>query len=341
MSGAPPRGSDRPPRRFYVCGGRQRAGAYLRRTWEQYREAVILRVDADRGTGEAVVEYVSPPPAIPDEGAPSIVFKAGSLDGDRFYACTQTEVLTFRLPGFEREGYLSLPSFNDLHHVLPRRQGTLLVVSTGLDLVLEVDEGGAVRREWNVLGADPWARFDRATDYRKVASTKPHGSHPNFVFESGGGIWVTRFEQRDAVCLTEPGRRIEIGVERPHDGVVVGNRAYFTTVDGHVAVADLTRDRLERVIDLNSIVGARLALGWCRGLWPLSSAEVVVGFSRLRPTQLRENVRWVKHRLGLRPTPGSLPTRLAGFDLEGERLLWELNLEDLGLNAVFSLHPTC
>jgi hypothetical protein len=328
-------------RRFYVCGGRQRVGAYLRRKWEQYGEAVILRVDAERGTGEVVVAYVSPPEAIPAEGSPSIVFKAGSLAGDRFYACTQTEVLTYRLPGFEREGYLSLPSFNDLHHVLPRREGTLLVVSTGLDLVLEVDGGGEVRREWDALGGDTWARFDRTVDYRRVPSTKPHASHPNFAFEARGEIWVTRFEQRDAVCLTRPGRRIDIGVERPHDGVVVGDRAYFTTVDGHVAVADLASERLVRLIDLNSIAGARLALGWCRGLWPLAEAEVVVGFSRLRPTQFRENVRWVKHRLGLRATPGSLPTRLVAFDLAGQRLLWELNLEDLGLNAVFSIHPAC
>jgi hypothetical protein len=333
----PPAGSDR--RRFYVCGGRQRQDAFRRHTWQHYRQAVILRVDPAAGTAEPVVEYVSPPEATVERGVASIVFKAGSRDADRFFACTETEVLVYRLPGFELERYLSLPAFNDLHHVAPRQRGTLLVVSTGLDLVLEIDGRGEVVAEWDALLGEPWARFDRRVDYRKVATTKPHASHPNFAFEAEGEVWVTRFEQRDAVCLTRRERRLPIEVERPHDGVVLGRQVFFTTVDGHVAVADLATERVERLVDLNRIAGAGRALGWCRGLWPLSADEVVVGFSRLRPTRFRENVRWAKHRLGLRPTPGNLPTRIAAFDLAGERLLWELNLEELGLNAIFSLHP--
>jgi hypothetical protein len=326
-------------RRFYVVGGRQREDAFRRKEWQHYRQAVIALADVDAGTCETLVEYVSPPEAIPANGRPSIVFKAGTLAGDRFLACTPTEVLTFRRPGFERIGYLSLPSFNDVHHVAPRAGGTILVVSTGLDLVQELEEDGRVVAEWDVLGGEPWTRFDRGMDYRKVPSTKPHASHPNFVFEAQGEIWATRFEQKDAVCLTRPGRRLPIGVERPHDGVVLGDRAYFTIVDGRVAVADLASDRIDRLVDLQRVTGARRALGWCRGLWPLSPTEVVVGFSRLRPTQFRDNVRWVKHRLGLRPTPGNLPSRIAAFDLAGERLLWELNVEDFGLNAIFSIHP--
>ncbi|HRC87769.1 MAG TPA: hypothetical protein PK413_19415, partial [Thermoanaerobaculia bacterium] len=284
-------------------------------------------------------EYLSPPEEIPESPDFAVLFKAATLAGDALWVPTATEVLGLRLPTFERFAYLSLPSFNDLHHVRPTARGTLLVVSTGLDLVQELELSGRVLREWSTLAEAPWARFDHATDYRKVATTKPHSCHPNYAFEADGEIWVTRFEQRDAWCLTAPERRIALDVERPHDGIVVGRRVYFTTVDGRVVVASLDSDRVERVVDLNRLSGSELALGWCRGLAVLASGRVVVGFSRLRPTRFRENVRWVKHRLGLAAKAGNLPSRIACFDLEAEQLLWEQDLESEGLSAVFSIHP--
>lgn len=329
---------------FYVVGGQQRPDAISRPEHERHQKGLVLAVAAPGGPVRRLVEYVSPPEVIPEEQPYAILFKAATLAQGRLYTCTQTEVLIYDTATWTRTGYLSHPWFNDLHHVLPRPDGSLLVAVTGLDMVLEVDPGGEVTRTWGVLGQDPWQRFDRGVDYRKVPTTKPHASHPNFVFEAGGGIWATRFEQQDAVCLTAPRRRIAIDVERPHDGIVdggivAGDRVYFTTVDGHVVIADLGRDRVERVVDLNAIAGSQLALGWCRGLAVLDGGRrLVVGFSRLRPTRFRENVRWVKHRLGLRATPGNLPSRIACFDLEAERLLWEEELEEHGLSVLFSIH---
>jgi hypothetical protein len=325
--------------RFYVVGGQQRPDALSRPEHERHQKGLVLEVTAPGGECRTLVEYVSPPETIPDEQPYAILFKAATLAGGRLYTCTQTEVLIYETTTWSRVGYLSHPWFNDLHHVLPRPGGTLLVAVTGLDLVLEVEPGGELLRTWGALGQDPWQRFDPKVDYRKVPTTKPHASHPNFVFETGGGIWATRFEQKDAVCLTDPRRRIAIDVERPHDGIVDGSRAYFTTVDGHVVIADLESQRVERVVDLNAIAGSPLALGWCRGLAVLDGGRrLVVGFSRLRPTRFRENVRWVKHQLGLRSTPGNLPSRIACFDFEAERLLWEENLEQHGLSVLFSIH---
>ncbi|MDY7096429.1 MAG: hypothetical protein SX243_25950, partial [Acidobacteriota bacterium] len=236
-------------------------------------------------------------------------------------------------------GYLSLPCFNDLHHVRPGRRGHLLIAVTGLDLVVEVSLEGEVTRRWSVLeDEEPFQRFDESVDYRRVATTKPHRSHPNFLVEHQGEVWVSRFEQRDAISLSDPRRRIAIGQERPHDGLNRSRRAYFSTVDGHLVLADLETAAVERVVDLNAIDGRGLALGWCRGVRPLTDDLVLVGFSRLRPSRFRENLRWVKHRLGQRATAGDLPTRIVLYDLAAERQCWQFNLEDHGLNALFSIH---
>ncbi len=329
--------------RFYVVGGQQREGAFQLEEWRRHRRGLILEVAVEEGSCREMAQWVSPRAVVADDPNAAILFKAATRVGNRLYACTQTEVLIFRLPEFEQVGYLSLPSFNDVHHVRPTARGTLLVVSTGLDLVQEIepiDDGdGRVVREWSALEEDPWQRFDRRTDYRRVPSTKPHAAHPNYLFEADGEFWVTRFEQKDARCLTAPGRAIDIGVERPHDGIVHGRRVYFTTVDGHVVIASLDRDRVERVVDLNRIVGSDLALGWCRGIHVLEPDRVVVGFSRLRPTKIRQNLRWLKHRVGLRGTPGNLPSRIACFDLSTETLCWEHNVEEHGMSVVFSIHP--
>lgn len=323
---------------FLVVGGQQRRHAHLRPEWQRHERGVVLAVAPATGQLRRLLDYVSPPEVTPPQPS-SILFKAASLCGDRLVLCTQTEVLVYDLATMRRVEYLSLPLFNDLHHVLPTPRGTLLLAVTGLDLVAEVTPEGALTRCWGVLGQDPWQRFERATDYRRWPTTKPHQSHPNYVFCCGDEVWVTRFEQRDAVCLTAPARRIALEVERPHDGIVCGERVYFTTVDGQVVVARLADAQVERVVDLNRIVGNGWALGWCRGLAVLDEGRrVVVGFSRLRPTQLRENLRWLKHRFGLRETPGNLPARIACFDLESERQLWEQELESAGMSVVFSIH---
>ena len=36
-----------------------------------------------------------------------------------------------------------------------------------------------------------WERFDPEVDYRQVPTTKPHETHPNFVFIVEEDVWVT------------------------------------------------------------------------------------------------------------------------------------------------------
>ena len=282
------------------------------------------------------LEHISPEAARPDSD-PSIVFKAGSIRGQNLYLCTQTEILTYRLPDFERIGYISLPMFNDCHHVCPTREGDLLVANTGLDMVVRVSSEGEILEEWNVLGETAWVRFSKEVDYRKIPTTKPHLSHPNYVFMHEGDIWVTRFEQKDAICLTQPESRIEIGLGKPHDGHTRKDRVYFTTVNGMIVIADLNSHKVKRVINLNRIDGQIRALGWCRGINILDDERILVGFSRLRPTQWRENLRGIKGGLSLVGSLGFLPTRIALYNIKKNTCDWTMNLEDWGMNVVFSI----
>lgn len=328
---------------YYVIGGRQKPGADEKEEWFRFEKAVILRVDPNSGEVSCPLEYLSPPEALP-EGEFSCLFKAGAIQrtaqGDRLYVCTQTEVIVYSLPDFEQLHYLSLPCFNDVHHVLPTNRSTVLIANTGLDMVLEATLDGEIVREWGALGQDPWKRFSRETDYRKVATTKPHDCHPNYVYELGEDVWVTRFAQKDAACLGDLEKRIAIDVERPHDGCLSDNgKVYFTTVDGNVVKADAHTTEVERVYDLNELFGIELPLGWCRGLSVVAEDQVVVGFSRLRPTKFKQNVRWAKFHLGLGTEAKLLPTRIAAIDLANSERLWEIDLERYGISAIFSIHP--
>ena len=324
------------PPTLYVLGGRQRALRPItagNQDWYEYDQAVVLNLDPATGTATRVFDYVSPPEATPPVN-PTILLKSGTRVGDLLYLCTQTEIMVHRLPSFERELYLSLPFFNDLHHVRPTSRGTLLVAVTGLDMVVELEPNGRVVHEWATLDDDtPYARFSRTIDYRHVATTKPHLSHPNYVFEIGEDVWATRFQQKDAVCLSRPGQRIEIGVERPHDGLVHEGHVYFTTVNGRILVADVETLKVVDVIDLTAMHPKDVLLGWCRGIM-FEDGLLWVGFSRIRPTKIRENVGWIA-----RGFKRDLGTHVGSYDLSAKECVGQYGVEDQGLSAIFSILP--
>ena len=317
-----------------VAGGRQRG---VRPTsagldWYEYEAGIVVRVRDD--DVEAIHEYVSPPDVVPDE-EPVIIFKSGSIDGDRLYLSTQNEVIVYRAPTMERVAYISIPQFNDVHHVAPLPNGNVVVAITGLDMVVEVTLDGEVVRAWDVTGSGLWHRFSPDVDYRKVKSTKPHVAHPNYVFRLGDEIWATRFEHRDAISLDDPSRRIDIGIERIHDGVVHGSSIYFTSVDGHLAIADAESLTVSHVVDLAQMHPPATRLGWARGVHVVDDRFVWVGFSRIRPTKFRENVAWVAR--GFRRDLG---THVALYDLRRRVLVADVNLEAAGVGAVFGIYPT-
>jgi len=322
--------------KLYISGGRQRSPIFRKlEEWQSSVQALLIELDSERNESKPRVEYVSSPDVCADH-MPAMLFKSASLYGSTLYLCTSTEVMAYRLPDFSLVHYISLPFFNDLHHVSPTGRGTMLVAITGLDMVVELTPTGEILREWSVLGGDPWLRFSRDVDYRKVASTKPHHSHPNYVFELDDEVWVTRLQQRDAICLSRPGPPIDIAVGQPHDGCVYGDRIYFTTVNGHIAIANRKSLKIEEIVDLNSMSGRTgQALGWCRGILPIDERWVWVGFTRIRPTKFLENVAWIRHAGSERHKP----SHLAIYDLKSRKCEQEIELEPHGLGVVFSILP--
>src|SRR6185295_1559490 len=114
-------------------------------------------------------------------------------------------------------------------------------------------------------------------------------------------------------------------------------RVHFTMVNGHVVVVDIATLRVSCRYDLNTMYDGSRSLGWARGLEVIDDDHIVVGFSRLRPTKWKQNIQWVKTRLG-GEARDVFPTRIAMFDVRRGRLCWEVDLEQAGMNAVFSIH---
>jgi hypothetical protein len=332
---------------LWVVGGEQNVSFRERPEWHLYKTALVLRVKD--GRVERALEYRSPAAHRPDD-RPSHTFKAATFTADTAFLCTQTEVLLCDVPSFAIRRVISLPCFNDLHHVTPAPDGTLYVAVTGLDAVAQLSPEGELLRLVGALGQDPWERFSKDVDYRKIPTTKPHHSHPNYVFFLDGRPWVTRFHQRDAVPLDGGAEPFPIAIEGVHDGHLQGDHLHFTTVDGHLVRYPVptvpTVPGLERqaeIFDLNPPPGPDTPpLGWCRGVLPLGD-HAWVGFTRIRFTTLRKNLSFVRHGFKESPDHRQRPTRIGLYDLdraEGDRTLLreEVDLEPAGMGAVFSLH---
>ena len=318
---------------LYVVGGRQRAPRSVveqEEAWAGYDLGLVLRVRPETGEFSTVFTYESPSDVVSDEGA--ISFQASTRHGDELYTCTETEVMVYELPTFERRAYLSLPFFNDVHHVRRSHAGNFLVANAGLEMVVELTHDGTVVEALNTLGEDPWAAVDPDVDYRRI-STKPHRAHPNYVFYLGDEVWATRFEHGDAVSLAPAGRSIDVSKERIHDGLLHEGRLYFTTVNGTIVIVDAETLRPVDVVDLNEIHGDRVLLGWCRGVL-VEGDTIWVGFSRIRPTRFRANVAWAAR--GFRH---SKPTHIACYDLSRRTCLAEIDLEPPGLSALYRILP--
>jgi hypothetical protein len=319
--------------RVYFGGGQFRSTIFQTlQEWESCKRAMIVEFDPGTKASRSCVEYESPREVTADE-LPAILFKSATLRDNKLYICTSTEVMIYELPSFRLATYISLPFFNDLHHVYPTPQGTLLVMVTGLDLVAELSLDGELLRQWDVMGEDTWSIYSKDRDYRKIPTTKPHRAHANHIFLLGDEIWVTRFHQRDAISLREPQRRIEIGIQRPHDGFLFGGLLYFTTVDGHIVAANPTTLKIERIHDLNQMSNpSGESLGWCRGLLPLDERFFWVGFTRVRPTKFQENLNWVRQQKRTQR-----PSHIALYDLQSGSCLEEIETEPHGIGVVFTI----
>jgi len=321
-------------RRFLVTGGEQFGDAVKRQEGARFKCAKLLNVNIEGRKVETLLRYEANGINYPDD-VPNSIFVSGTLERSILYLCTSTEVFLYRYPELVLIKKISYPFFQNLHHITPY-ENMIAVASTGLDMVVFLDKETFEPVYFkNALGKDPWHKYSMDVDYRKIVSLKPHESHPNYIFEINKESWVTRFNQQDAVCLDDMNKTINICVERLHDGYVTGNNVYFTSVNGCIVKANINTLDVEEVIDLNEIDNSDIPLGWCRGLF-VEDNIAYVGFSRIRDTKVKENLKWVVNMV---KTNKVNQTRIAVYDLKNKVKLDELEMPDKSINALYSIIP--
>jgi hypothetical protein len=299
----------------------------------RYKKGVLLELDWETDEQKVIYEYQSPKENAPAKGS-SIGFKYFSYDSKFLYLCTETEILILnRNDGFTMEKILSLKEFNDVHHVLPV-ENDLFVASTGLDAVFKLGINGNVVDEWSAIeNVGIWDEFEKNRDYRSI-STKPHKSHPNYLFINNNEVWVTRFKQKDAVCLNDFTKKINIEVGNPHDGIYSNNHLYFTTTNGHIVIVNSTTYKTEEVINLNEIRNIDSPLGWTRGL-NIQGRYAYVGFTKLRETKLRENLKWIHNGFDKLV---NMSTRIEKYDLYEKCFIESKEIKIDSGSAIFSIN---
>ncbi len=322
---------------LYVLGGVQRPQFRdVQEEWRLFEKALIGQVSVSDGGARICREYDSPADARAGDSS-SVLFKSGWVEAGRLYVCTSTEVLIFQVPELRQTGYISLPFFNDLHHVRPTPRGTLAVVVTGLDMVSEITREGELVKNWSTIEGQTTPQYSSTVDYRKIPTLKPYRSHPNFAFWAQDELWVSRGDLGDAICLADPERRIHLPTrECIHDGWVRQGRIYFTSVDGRLFVIHENNLKTEAVYDLNTFsAGETTGYSWCRGVLPVDDHLAWVCFTRIRQTRWKEKVQWIKNIVRGFPRP----TCIALYDLAAGKVLREINLEPMGMHAVFNAVP--
>jgi hypothetical protein len=318
-------------KRIWIFGGRARSDPSQHPAWAMFEQAVLLELqdgkeirrlefggsDEDRRLGI------------------SVCFKAASVHGDYAYACTNTEILKISVESMEIIERWSHRLFNDLHHVA-QIGDRIYVVSTGIDSILEFDMSMTFLRRIGVAKNQVFERYPEDTDFRLVPSTKPHESHPNFVAAWNGGVWATRFNEKDVKRLVK-GESFVLSEAPVHDGIPMFRRVWFTTVKGSVVRLDPDTGDVT-TFDLTKYYSRIRAIGWCRGILPVAEDQAIVGFTKLRPTKWEENVSWVPWAISEAKSVLKRPTRVAQFDLKRGVEMWSIDLSDYGMDAVFSIN---
>ena len=321
--------------KFIIAGGIPRKYGELMSYGHVLREAEIATIDYDKKEYTSKLKYIPDTDFCPED-RPSVGFTSFSIHKEKIYIATSTQVLIISLSSFEILEKINDPLFNDIHHV-KIINNNLYVVVTGLDALFEYDLKTKNRTIFNTLGKDPFHRFDKDKNLNKVVSTKPHESHPNHVFAIGDEVWVTRFQQKDAVCITDMSKRMDIGVGFPHDGFVKDGVAYFTTVNGYVVGFDTKT--FKKVIDIK-LTGkdskSDTPLGWCRGLY-VEDDFFFVGFTQLRTTKVTENLAWLKTMIKEKKIlEKPAPTRIEKYTIDG-RYVSQFELPSTGVFTIFSI----
>jgi len=320
---------------FVIAGGIPRKYGELLSAGHVLKKAEIAEIDFAAKTYTARLTYETPAEYCTNK-LPSIGFTSFSLQDDGLYIGTSTEAMVLDKNSYEVSKMINDPLFNDVHHV-KKIGDRIFVVVTGMDAVFEFDNKGKRHNIYNVLGKDAFHRFSESDNLNKIATTKPHESHPNHVFSINNEIWITRFKQKDAICLADSSKKMNIEIGFPHDGFVKGDLVYFTTVNGYVIAFNKNTYKKELEIKLTGANNDEdVPLGWCRGLY-VDENVMYVGFTQLRTTKVTENLAWLKTMVKKKKvTSKPSPTRIEKYDLTGNYLS-EYVLPSDGIFTIFGI----
>ena len=276
-----------------ITGGCLRANGFELGEGKYYGNAGLLKLDLTSGQFSTLLSKADGGNNYPTED-PNQQFTAACLDGDTLWLPTDTEVYQYQLPELKQLKCFSHPCFHNIHsvHLIDNE---LVVTSTGIDnVVILCPDTGDIKRIINTEGKDPWHRFNPDTDYRLVHSTRPHDSHPNYVFKMDNKLWATRCTHDDAVCLDNVADRIDVAHQDAmsvHDGIWWHDKLVFTRVDGYLVIVD---PKTRQVIDKHDPFAneRNRPLGWCRGL--LVDGDIFyIGYSKLRKTKLMSKLKFL------------------------------------------------
>lgn len=280
-------------KKLLISGAQLRPDGYELGQGKYYGAARLLTLDLSDGTFSLTLEMREGNEHYPEE-YPNLQYTAASRHEDILWLPTDTEVYKYRLPDMTCLACYSYPCFQNVHSV-HQFGDEVYVTSTGLDNIVVLDaESGELLRIINSEGKDPWHRFDAEKDYRLVHTTKPHDSHPNFVFELDGSKWITRCTQEDAVNLDDVSQSLNISggdVISVHDGLWWGQKLVFTRVDGFLVTFDRENNMAREQIDIFAHSRNR-PNGWCRGLH-IDGDMFYIGYSKLRKTRLKEKLKYL------------------------------------------------
>lgn len=282
-----------PLKKLLISGACLRENGFELGDGKYYGKASLILLDLCSGEFRAVLIKSEGGTNYPAEN-PNLQFTAACVDGDTLWLPTDTEIYAYKLPNFSLISCYSHPCFNNVHsaHIIG---GDLVVTSTGLDNIVVMDKyNGNIKTILNTEGKDPWHRFSPEVDYRVIHSTKPHHSHPNYVFTLNNDLWVTRCTQEDAVCLSDMSKRIDVSQGSNtsiHDGVWWGDKLVFTRVDGTLAICD---PESHEVLEKHDPYGRERnrPRGWCRGLF-IDGDMFYIGYSKLRKTKLTAKLKFI------------------------------------------------
>ncbi len=324
--------------KILITGGQQRENGFELGEGKYYKAAKLLRLDTETGVFEELLSFTDGKENYPDE-YPNLEFTVGAVEDDKLWLPTDTEVRLYNYPDLELLKIISFPFFHNIHHVAAF-DDHIAVVSTGLDLIVLLSRDTLEPVEFiNTEGKDPWHRFSKNTDYRKIHSTRPHDSHPNFIFKLDGDYWVTRCTQEDIVCLRDITKRVDISRKKTisiHDGLIVDGKIYFTEVDGTIVIVDAKTLSIVETIDLAQLDGKKSLKGWCRGI--LYEDDIFyVAFSRLRKTKNKKKLDWI--RKAANKNMGSSDALIVAYDLIKKRKLGEWKLPTSSIDAIYGLLP--